>query len=65
MSFSIHDPAGRRLRRRARAQRTQPSAIHMLVGSRPGRGGADKRIVLITATVQSGKIVMLRRLHSR
>lgn len=64
-SFSVHDPAGRRLDRQARTRRMRPSAVHTLMGSRPRRGDAEKQIVLISATVENGKIVMLRRLHSR
>jgi hypothetical protein len=65
MSFTIHDPAGRRLDRRMRTRRTRPTAVYSVMGALPRRDGGPRRIVLISATVQEGRIVMLRRLHSR
>jgi hypothetical protein len=65
MSFAIHDPAGRRLDRQMRTQRARPSAVYSVMGARPRREGDPRQIVLISATVVNGKVVMLRRLHSR
>jgi hypothetical protein len=64
-SFAVHDPAAARLYRRLRIRRDTPTAVHSAMGAlKPGRRGV-KRIVLVSATVERGRIVRLRRLHSR
>ena len=65
MSFSLHDPAGRRLDRETGIHRRRPTAVHGVIGSLPGGRHGIPRIVLVSATVEHGQIVRLRRLHSR
>jgi hypothetical protein len=65
MSFTAHDPAGRRIDRETRVRLDRPSAVHTVMGPLARRDCPFKRIVLISATVQNGRIVMLRRLHTR
>ncbi len=63
-SFAVHDPAATRLYRRVRLQRDTPTAVHTVSGALPAEEGV-KRIVVVSATVERGRIVRLRRLHSR
>jgi len=65
ISFAVHDPAGRRIDRQAKVRADHPSAVHTVIGPVHRRGGPIKRIVLVSATMQDRRIVMLRRLHSR
>jgi MFS family permease len=65
LSFTVHDPGGRRVDRAVGIRRARPSAVHSLMGALPPGGDGLRRIVLISATVESGRIVRLRRLHSR
>src|SRR5262249_14314181 len=63
-SFAVDDPAAKRLYRRVGLQRPTPTAVHTASGGVPAAHGV-KRIVVVTATVERGRIVRLRRLHSR
>jgi hypothetical protein len=65
ISFTVHDPAGRRIDRQTGIRRGRPTAVHGMVGSFPSGPHGMRRIVLISATVENGRIVRLRRLHSR
>jgi len=63
-SFAVHDPAKRDLYRRVRLQRETPGTVHTISGTLPPKHGV-KRIVVVSATVERGRIVRLRRMHSR
>ncbi len=64
-SFTVQDPAAARLRRQTRRRGETPTAVHMAIGARPSKRRGVKRIVLVSATIEGGRIVRLRRLHSR
>lgn len=64
-SFAVQDPAGGRLRRETRRRGTTPTAVHTAIGTHHSRRNGVKRIVLVSATVERGRVVRLRRLHSR
>ncbi|HEV8436916.1 MAG TPA: C25 family cysteine peptidase [Methylomirabilota bacterium] len=63
-SFAVHDPAAKRLYRSAGLRRDTPNAVHTAIGARPSGRDGIKRIVVVSATVERGRIVRLRRLHS-
>jgi hypothetical protein len=65
MSFAVHDPAAARLYRRFKLRRETPTAVHSAMGTLKRQRNGVKRIVLVSATVERGRIVRLRRLHSR
>ncbi|MDX2171131.1 MAG: C25 family cysteine peptidase [Deltaproteobacteria bacterium] len=64
-SYAVHDPAAERLRRATRRRGATPTAVHTAIASHHAKRDGVKRIVLISATVERGRIVRLRRLHSR
>jgi hypothetical protein len=64
-SFAVQDPATARLRRETKRRGATPTAVHTAIGSHHSRRNGVKRIVLVSATVERGRIVRLRRLHSR
>jgi hypothetical protein len=64
-SFTIHDPGALRVYRGTGFRRDAPTAVHTIMGGRPRTDGGPKHVVLISATVQRGQVVRLRRLHSR
>jgi hypothetical protein len=63
-SFAVRDPAAGRIYRRARLERAPPATVHTVSGTLPRKDGV-RRIVVVSARVERGRIVRLRRLHSR
>src|SRR5262249_29567997 len=55
-SFTVRDPAAVRIYRRARLERVPPATVHTVTGTLRPKDGV-KRIVVVSARVERGKIV--------
>jgi hypothetical protein len=63
-SFAVDNPA-RSFLKMAKLPAKVSSAVHLAIGSRHPSESKVRRVVVLVATVEDGRIIRLRRLHSR